>query len=180
MLKVAGVDMTTDEPLDLTVGKMRKVGAQGNQSSTPARQLEDAPLGRKGVHLHGVEVHPERREKLAGLLHLLDPLDQLAHPDNAAVVGLGATALVLRPSLGALYMIVALALLTNWVTLRLRRGEAVGLRLLEVGAVDIALQRCHGLLELYLRRVDQFHRPAVEGGSHTHRVTRRARDFRNN
>ena len=63
----------------------------------PARQHDHAALRRERVHLLGIEVHAKRGEKLARLLHLLHPLDQVAHPDDALIVGRGcrfATALV--------------------------------------------------------------------------------------
>ena len=63
------------------VGKVNRCGTAGQRQHTT--------LWGKGVHLHRVEVHLERREKFAGLLHLLDPLDQLAHPHDALVIGFG-------------------------------------------------------------------------------------------
>src|SRR5262249_48678211 len=63
------------------VGKIHGSGA--------ARENDDAAFGREGVNLFRVEVHAQGGEKFAGFLHLLDPLNQLAHPDDALVVGVG-------------------------------------------------------------------------------------------
>ena len=52
-----------------------------------ARQDDDAALRREGVNLFGIQVDAQRGEKFAGLLHFLHPLDQMAHPDDALVVG---------------------------------------------------------------------------------------------
>ena len=54
-----------------------------------ARQHHHAPLGRERVDLFGIEIDAQRRKKLARLLHLLHPLDQVAHPDDALIVGRG-------------------------------------------------------------------------------------------
>src|SRR4029077_1932549 len=78
--------LVTDLGVD-GVGKIHRGGA--------ARQDDDAALGRKGVDLFGIKIHPERGEKLVRLLHLLNPLDELAHPDNTLVVGLGDGAAIL-------------------------------------------------------------------------------------
>ena len=37
----------------------------------------------------GIEIYTQRGEELTGLLHLLHPLDQMAHPHNALIVGGG-------------------------------------------------------------------------------------------
>src|SRR5579884_128760 len=52
-------------------------------------KFEHAALGSEGVHLGGSQVHLERRKELTGLLKLLGPFNQLAHPDDALVVAFG-------------------------------------------------------------------------------------------
>ncbi len=61
------------------VGEIDRSGA--------ARQDDDAALGRECVNLFGIQVDAQRGEEFAGLLHFLHPLDELAHPDDALVVG---------------------------------------------------------------------------------------------
>ena len=51
-----------------------------------ARQFQHAALRSKCIHFDGSEVHLQRREKLAGFLQLLRPLDQLPHPGDALIV----------------------------------------------------------------------------------------------
>ena len=61
------------------VGEINRRGA--------ARKDHHASFRREGVNLLGIEVHAQSREKFARLLHLLHPLDQMAHPDDALIVG---------------------------------------------------------------------------------------------
>src|SRR5271163_421184 len=61
------------------VGKINRRGA--------ARQDDYTSLGREGVNLFGIQVHAQSGEEFAGLLHLLHPLDQVTHPDDALIVG---------------------------------------------------------------------------------------------
>ena len=62
-----------------------------------ARQHDHAPFRRERVDLFGIEIDAQSRKKLARLLHLLHPLDQVAHPDDALIVGRGGG--LARPSL---------------------------------------------------------------------------------
>jgi len=68
------------------VSKINRSGA--------AREDHHAPLGREGVNLFRVKIDAESGEEFARFLHFLDPLDQLAHPDDALVVRLGNFAAV--------------------------------------------------------------------------------------
>ena len=61
------------------VGEINRRGA--------ARQNHHAALRREGVNLFGIQIHAQGRKKFAGLLHFLHPLDQVAHPDDALIVG---------------------------------------------------------------------------------------------
>src|SRR5208282_6532754 len=69
--------------------------------SGAARQDDDAALGREGVNLFGIQVDAQGGEEFAGLLHFLHPLDQLAHPDDALVIGgAGAVPTLIFPMRG--------------------------------------------------------------------------------
>ena len=52
----------------------------------PARQFQHAAFRRKRVDFYRGEIHFQGGKKLAWLLHLLRPLDELAHPGNALIV----------------------------------------------------------------------------------------------
>src|SRR5271156_407499 len=52
-----------------------------------AGQHHDAALGSEGVDLFGIQIDAQRRHEFAGFLHFLHPLDELAHPDDALIVG---------------------------------------------------------------------------------------------
>ena len=69
---------------DFGVNGVRKI--HGRRA---ARQRQDFSLGREGVDFLGIQVHLERGHELRRLLHFLDPFDQLAHPQNALIVGVG-------------------------------------------------------------------------------------------
>src|SRR6185437_2940000 len=81
---------------DFGVDQVREIDRSG-----AARQDDDASLGRKRIDLFGVEIHFERGQEFAGLFHLLHPLDELAHPDDAMIVGIrGRTAVFVLPVRG--------------------------------------------------------------------------------
>ncbi len=60
-----------------------------------ARQRQHFPFRGECVDFLGVQVHLQRGHEFRRLLHLLDPLDQLAHPQNALVVRVGNVLAVL-------------------------------------------------------------------------------------
>ena len=64
------------------VDRVREIHRRG-----AARQHHHAPLRREGVNLFGIQIHAQGGKKFARLLHLLHPFDQVAHPDDALIVG---------------------------------------------------------------------------------------------
>ena len=64
---------------------VRKIHRRG-----PARQLQHASFRRERIYFQRREIHFQGGQKLAGFLHLLGPLDELAHPGNALIVVLRA------------------------------------------------------------------------------------------
>ena len=66
---------------DFRVNRIREIDGRG-----AARKNDHTALRRKSVNLFGIEVHAQRGEKFARLLHFLHPLDQLPHPHDALVI----------------------------------------------------------------------------------------------
>src|SRR5580693_5021500 len=66
---------------DFGMHGIRKVDRRG-----ASWHLENAPFGRERVHLDGREIDLQRGKKFSGLLQLLRPLDELAHPGDALIV----------------------------------------------------------------------------------------------
>src|SRR5712692_9329357 len=66
---------------DLGVNHVGKIDGRG-----AARKLEHAAFRRESVDFDRSEIHFERGEKFSGLLELLGPFDELAHPGDALIV----------------------------------------------------------------------------------------------
>ncbi len=66
---------------DFRVHGIREIDGRG-----AAGHLQNAAFGRERVNLDGREIHFQGGKKFAGLLQLLRPFDELAHPCDALVV----------------------------------------------------------------------------------------------
>ncbi len=81
--------MTVHFCADALIADFRVYGIREIHGSRASRKREHFSLRRERVHFLGIQVHLERGHELRRLLHFLDPFDQLPHPQDALIVGVG-------------------------------------------------------------------------------------------